>query len=201
MYGARGTPTVVIDGREKIVGGGPKVIARNRFNLYRSTIEKYLGEEPGAKLTLDVSRRHDSVLVAAHVSDARGGASSGVLHVALVERSVDYTGGNGVTRQAMVVRKLFGGKDGTPLSPGVTGETVRLSCDVAGVEAGIRELLADPKGQPSWPGRTRNFGSWRARPEKIDRTNILIVAWIQDPVTNQVLQSASRSVPSGMSAN
>jgi tetratricopeptide (TPR) repeat protein len=203
MYRGGGTPTVVIDGRESIVGGGPKYIARNRFNLYRYAIQKYKGDEPGMILTIDVLRRHDSIAVAAHVRQIRERVKEGncVLHIALVERSVDYTGGNGISRHAMVVRGLFGGAAGTPVSSNLPEETLQLTLDIAAVEAGIRDLLRDPKSQPSWPGRKRNFSGWRSVPRDIDSSNLTVVAWIQDAVTHEVLQSVSEDVPSGMSAD
>ena len=202
-YRGGGTPTVVIDGRESVMGGGPKFVARNRFNLYRNAIQKYQGDEPGMSLKIDVRLRHDSVAVAAHVGQFPGHPKAGncVLHIALVQRSVDYTGGNGIARHAMVVRKLFGGPAGTPVSSTLPEETVRLTLSIADVEAGIRDMLHDPKGQPSWPGRRRNFTGWRAVPENIDRSNLTVAAWIQNAETHEVLQSVSEDVPAGTGAN
>jgi len=199
MYRGGGTPTAVIDGRENILGGGPKYIARNSFNIYRYAIQKYLGDEPGMSLTIGVTRSHDSILVKAGVGQIQGRAKAGncVLHVALVQRRVDYTGGNGISRHAMVVRKMFGGTAGTPVSPALPEETIRLSLDIADVEAGIRELVRDPKSQPSWPGRQRNFNGWKTPPEIIDRSNLAVVAWIQNAETREVFQSVYRDVPPG----
>jgi hypothetical protein len=199
MYRGGGTPTAIIDGRESIVGGGPKFIARNRFNLYRNAIQKYQGDEPGMSLKIDVLRRHDSIAVAACVGQVRGHANAGncVLHLALVQRTVDYTGGNGITKHSMVVRMMFGGPAGTPVSSTLPEETIQLTLGMADVEAGIRDLLNDPKGQPSWPGRRRNFSGWRGLPEKIDRSNLTVAAWIQNAGTHEVLQSVAEDVPAG----
>lgn len=199
MYHGGGTPTVVIDGRESIVGGGPKYVARNRFNIYRYAIEKHLGGEAGVRLNVGVSRRHDSLAVEARLSRAAGKPSPGnvVLHAALVQRSVDYTGANGISRHAMVVRNLIGGTAGTPVSRTLPDETVHLGVNIAVVEAAMRDLLRDPKSQPSWPGPRRNFGGWRPHPETIERSNLLVVAWIQNAETHQVLQAASADVPAG----
>jgi len=199
MYRGGGTPTVVIDGRESIVGGGPKYIARNRFNLYRNAIQKYKGDEPGMSLTIDVLRRHDSIAVAAHVGRGWGQAKAGncVLHLALVQRTVDYTGGNGITKHSMVVRRMFGGPAGIPVSSTLPEETIQLTLDMADVEAGIRDLLRDPKGQPSWPGRRRNFTGWRGVPEEINRSNLTVAAWIQNVDSHEVLQSVAQDVPAG----
>jgi hypothetical protein len=203
MYHGGGTPTVVIDGRESIVGGGPKYVARNRFNLYRYAIQKYVGEEPGVSLNVGVVRRHDSIAVEARVARAAGRPAPGnvVLHVALVERFVDYTGANGISRHAMVVRNLVGGIAGTPVGQTTQDETIRLAVNIADVESAIRDLLRDPKRQPSWPGPRRNFGGWRPHPETIGRSNLLVVAWIQNPETHEVLQSASSDVPAVATAD
>ncbi|HTO94909.1 MAG TPA: hypothetical protein VMM80_11035 [Bacteroidota bacterium] len=200
-YGGRGTPTVVIDGRERIVGGGPRFVARNRFNLYRYTIGKYIGDPPGVTMNLDVSRRRDSVAVTARIDEVQGlpVPAHALLHVALVERSVDYLGGNGISRQAMVVRSLMDGGNGIAVNPG--GMTINVAEDVASVDSANSRMLDDPKSEPSWPGRNRNFGGWRSRPAKIDRGNLLVVAWVQDGSSGEVLQVVSRAVPEGMSAN
>ncbi len=203
MYGGGGTPTVVIDGREKIVGGGPKYIAKSRFNFYRYSIGKYLGDEPGMSLNIEVKRSHDSIAVAARVVQIRGRSKAGncVLHLALVQRSVMYAGGNGISRHAMVVRRLFGGPAGTPVSPALPEETIQLSLDMADVEAAMRDLLHDPKSQPSWPGPKRNFSGWRSVPEKIDRSNLTVVAWLENAGTHEVLQSVSQEVPPATGAD
>jgi len=200
-YGARGTPTVVIDGRERIVGGGPRFVTKNRFNLYRYTIGKYIGDRPGVSMNVEVARRHDSVTVSARIDDVAGVSrpAGALFHVALVERFVDYTGGNGITRQAMVVRALMDGGNGIAVGPGAN--SIRLAEDVAAVDSSNNRMLEDPKSEPSWPGRNRNFGGWRSRPAKIDRSNLLVVAWVQDGPSGDVLQVVSRAVPTGMSAN
>jgi hypothetical protein len=197
MYGGGGTPTAVFDGRESILGGGPKFVARNRFNLYRYAIQKYRNDKPGMSLTIGVARRGDSISVAAHTGKEKMGRNAGncFLHAALVQRSVAYTGANGISRHAMVVRKLFGGPGGTPVSSASPDGTISLALSVSDVEAGIRELISDPKGQSSWGGRKRNFTGWKSLPENIDPRNLKIVAWIQDAATHEVLQSVSGDVP------
>ncbi len=203
MYGGRGTPTVVIDGRESILGGGPKFIARNRFNLYRYAIRKHIADSPGMSLAIGLAKHGDSVEVQARVGGPGGRPKPDhcVLHVALVQKSADYTGANGISRHAMVVRALLGGPGGTPVSAGGGEETIRLSVNMGDVESALREIIRDPKGQPSWPGRKRNFTAWRSVPVLLDRSNLTVVAWIQNPATREVLQSASRDVPAGEPAN
>ncbi|HTY58984.1 MAG TPA: hypothetical protein VMF59_09205, partial [Bacteroidota bacterium] len=203
MYRGGGTPTAVIDGRETILGGGPKTIAKNRFNLYRYAIGKYIADRPGMTLKIGIARKGDSIAVEAHMGGYRGHTGEGnlVLHVALVQRAVEYTGANGISRHAMVVRKLFGGTDGTPVAAGPADETTRVALSMSDVDADIKALLQDPKAQPSWPGKRRNFNGWRPHPEHLDRSNLSVVAWIQNSGTHEILQSASGDVPSGTRAD
>ena len=203
LYGGEGTPTVVIDGSEKMLGGGPRVVAHNRFNLYRYAIEKHIADTPAVQLTLSLSNRHEEISVAAHLELARNSAAppeGAALHVALVERSVEYTGGNGIARHAFVVRALCGGASGTPVALTPVPQTIRQNFKLPEVESQIRKLLDDPRSQVSWPKRLKTFGAWRARPERIDRANMAIVAWVQDMKTNAVLQAAYQDVPLAMSS-
>jgi tetratricopeptide (TPR) repeat protein len=198
FYRVRGTPTAVIDGRESIVGGGPKYIARSRFNLYTYAIGKYQRYEPGMHLGIDASGQGDSITITVHVGEtgAKPKAGNCLLHVALVERTVDYTGGNGISRHSMVVRKLIGGASGRPLSRPFQQETVRLSASLKEIESGISDVIRDPKGQTSWPGPKRPFSGWKSLPRTINRSNLSVVAWVQDKETNEVYQSAFVDVPS-----
>ncbi|HXX64386.1 MAG TPA: hypothetical protein VEO56_11385 [Bacteroidota bacterium] len=202
LYGGEGTPTVVIDGSEKMLGGGPRVVAHNRFNLYRYAIEKHTADKPAVLLSLSIANRHEEISVDAHLELAQGAAvpQGAALHVALVERSVDYTGGNGIARHAFVVRALSGGASGTPVAPTPRTQLIKQTFKLAEVESQIHKLLDDPRGQVSWPKRLKTFGAWRARPERIDRSNMAIVAWVQDMKTNAVLQAAYQDVPLAMSS-
>lgn len=202
-YKGGGTPTAVIDGRESILGGGPKFVARNRFNLYRYAIQKYEADRPGMILAVDVVRHGDSIEVAARVGEIHGRHKpvNCVIHVALVQRSADYTGANGIPRHAWVVRKLFGGAEGSPVSPAIPVETVRAGLSLGDVEAAMGELQRDPRTQPSWPGRTRNFNGWKSAPPPLDRSALSVVAWIQNAENHEVLQSAAQDVSPATGAN
>lgn len=43
--------------------------------------------------------------------------------------------------------------------------------------------------------RFRNAGGWRARPEKLNRDNLAIVAWVQDRESKEVMQAFYMDVP------
>jgi tetratricopeptide (TPR) repeat protein len=195
-YAGEGTPTAVFEGRESIIGGGPRVTATNRFHVYRHAIGKSETVEPGTTLSLAVQGTGDTLRLDLTVTPAgmRQDTGKPVLHLALVERSVAYTGTNGIPVHAFVVRWLVDGAAGIPLSWNPGGETVRRLISLAEVQRSITEYLDSPLTQPSWPKSRKTFSGWKARPEHLDRTNLAVVAWVQDMHTKEVLQSAYRNV-------
>ncbi len=198
-YNGDGTPTVVVDGRESILGGGSKSTARNRFNVYRYAIRKFESEKPRVTLSLDVKRTGDDIAVEANIghSGKFTSANKPAVHIALVERSVDYTGGNGIAKHLFVVRKMADGSNGASLQMKPPREKVSKKFDIAAVEKSIKEYLDSPTTQPSWSTR-RPFSGWHTRPEKLNRSNLAIVSWVQDMQTKEVLQSVYYDLPTAM---
>ena len=191
----QGTPTVIIDGRESILGGGPRTVARNRFGVYRYAIQKFDSDRPRLDLSMKVQAKDDNVDIEVMISPNRytGKPEKPALMVALVEKSVDYTGSNGISKHVFVVRKLIDGANGTIIRSGQK-EAVTKKVNLADVEKSIKEYLDDPTKQRSWTSR-RPFTGWRARPEKLDRANLAVVAWVQDLTSREVLQAVYADVP------
>ncbi len=188
-YEGQGTPTVVIDGRERILGGGPKTVTKNRFHVYRYAIGKFESEKPRASLSLAAALRKDTVVVDINVHRVgKDSLKHAALHIALLERSVDYTGANGIARHAFVVRRMFDSAQGTPLTFNGSAQRITKSLSLADVETAIRSYLDNPTAQRSWSYR-RAFTGWRARPERLNRANLAVVAWLQDVSTKEVLQA------------
>jgi tetratricopeptide (TPR) repeat protein len=200
MYSGQGTPTVVVEGKESIVGGGSKASAKNRFGLYRYVVEKFTSDKPQIALAISVKSVKSDVegkaVVKADVvrTVPLGKSAKPALHLALVERSVDYTGSNGISKHLFVVRRMVGGAQGISLDPTKQRETITKVVDFNEVEKAIKALLDNPTTQPSWSTR-RPFAGWRTRPEKLDRANLAIVGWVQDKETKEVLQAIYQDVP------
>lgn len=198
FYGRNfGTPTVFIGGRDKITGGGPKMVTQNRFNLYNRAIQKHL-QASRATLTMSGSANlaGDMITIALQIEAVNGNAPAGEnarWNVALVERSVDYEGANGVAHHAFVVRKLLGGGEGMPLALQNGRAVFNTDIELAAVEAELSAYL-DEWGQKN-ASRFRGTGSWRARPEKLNRDNLAMVAWVQDIESKEVLQALYLDVP------
>jgi tetratricopeptide (TPR) repeat protein len=182
FYGANfGTPTAIIEGKESITGGGPRFLAANRYNLYKYTLSKYESGKPAVTLTGSAKRKGDNINVQLNIK-GKGKDPKEVIHVALVEKTVNYTGSNTIDKHRFVVRNfLFSDKGSSINSNKISG-----TFDVNKIEEGLKSYLDDPTKEPSWrPG----FGtpSWRARPDKLDRKNLAVVAWIQNPETKEIV--------------
>ena len=184
FYGANfGTPTAIIEGKELITGGGPRFLASNRFNLYKYALSKYAPVKSTASFSGTAKLNGDIINVLLKVK-GKITDSNDVIHVALIEKTVNYTGSNTIDKHRFVVRNLmFGGNGTSAASPIISG-----IFDVKTIETGLKNYLDDPTKHPSWrPG----FGapSWRERPDKLDRKNLAVVAWIQNSVTREIVNS------------
>lgn len=195
-YGGDGTPTVIVDGRESMLGGGSKATARNKFNVYRYAIRKFESEKPRISLSLNVKSAGDDITIETSIAQTKAFTNTDkpTLHIALVERSVDYTGSNGIAKHIFVVRKMIDGSNGTGLSMKQPREKVSKQVNIAAVEKSIKEYLDSPTAQPSWSTR-RPFSGWHTRPETLNRSNLAIVAWVQDMKTKEVLQASYYDLP------
>lgn len=189
-YGGNfGTPTVFFDGGNRLIGGGPDIIRANRFKVYNYIIKQQLEEKPGVIINGSAKTDGGKVKVDIKISPAlKGKTVKGTsLHIALAERSVDYTGGNGVSKQIFVVRHLVDGAEGSPVTISGAPLSVTKSIDLAGVEKSIKKYLDDPTKDPSWRGSSAP--DWRARPDNINPHNLAVVAWVQDNATKNILQA------------
>jgi len=183
-YGANfGTPTAIIEGKESITGGGPKFLAANRYNLYKYTLSKYESIKPEVTLSGKAKPNGDNINVQLNLK-GKVKDPNDVIHVALVEKTINYTGSNTIDKHHFVVRNLLFSDKGSS----ITSQKITGTFDVNKIEEGLKNYLDDPTKEPSWrPG----FGapSWRARPDKLDRNNLAVVAWIQNPETKEIVNS------------
>lgn len=185
--GGFGTPTTFINGAERMTGGGPAVLKKNYYLQYKDVIDRSL--KGSTVPSLEPKVRHDGDAVTVHVDTLPLGDDTEHLdlHVALVENSVEYLGGNTIGHHAFVVRHLTDGVSGVALKrPEVRIVIREIKLDK--IEAGLNEYLDGFEKSP--PERYQGFGGWTQRPVQLNRDNLAIVVWVQDRETKQVVQSA-----------
>jgi len=194
-YGGNfGTPTVIIEGKEKITGGGPKYLAANRFNVYKYAAEKYLNQKPEVQISGSASNKNDKININLKIKGNSKLNKSESLHVALVEKTLNYPGGNGVTKNIFVVRHLINGSDGVPLKLRNGSEIVADTLNLTEIENELTKYLNDPTKYPSWR-RSTPFTGWKERTDKLNKNNLAVVAWVQDNNSKEVMQSYYLDVP------
>jgi tetratricopeptide (TPR) repeat protein len=183
-YGGNfGTPTAILEGKEIITGGGPRYLAANRFNLYKYALSKYENQKPGVIISGKAVKKGNDINVNLKLKGKTKNPKD-VLHVALVEKSVNYTGSNTIEKHRFVVRNLLDNESGSP----ITSDKILKSFDLNKIEEGLKNYLDDPTKQPSW---RQAFGppTWKARTDKLNRDNLAVVAWIQNPDSREIVNS------------
>jgi thiol-disulfide isomerase/thioredoxin len=183
-YGGNfGTPTAIFEGKEIITGGGPRYLAANRFNLYKYALSKYENQKPRVIISGKAVKKGNDINVNLKLKGKTKNPKD-VLHVALVEKSVNYTGSNTIEKHRFVVRNLLDNESGTP----ITSDKILKSFDLNKIEEGLKNYLDDPTKQPSW---RQAFGppTWKARTDKLNRDNLAVVAWIQNSESREIVNS------------
>jgi tetratricopeptide (TPR) repeat protein len=187
-----GTPTVFINGSEKYTGGGPEIVIRNLYNKYRSRIDTTLRKPANISLDCSAEREGDIVSVTVTAGTKNTLPDSTGLFIALVEKAVNYTGGNGVSRHLFVVRKLLGADEPLRMKLEDGTGSVASQIDISKVEAEIRQYLDNFTQHP--PERHRTFKGWATRPEKLNRDNLAVICWLQNTVSKEILQAVYKNI-------
>ncbi len=194
-YGANfGTPTVFLNGAEKIGGGGPVIAAKHRFVTYRDVLRNQLESVPPIQISGTTSLSNDRVHVKLQLRkiNPQKRMSLATINIALVEKAVSFPGGNGVKLHRFVVRRLLTGADGERLQWENGKAAVEMSVALPDVESRLGDYLDNFEKQ--FANHFRGTAGWREKPIHLDRANLAIVAWVQDAHSNKVLQAWYRDV-------
>jgi len=196
-----GTPTVFFDGGEKLIGGGASVVSSNRFKVYDHLISQYMQNKPEFNLWGTAKLDNDNSVnlnYSIKKLDSKGKKNL-ALHFALAEKSISYTGSNGISKHIFVVRDLLNGSEGESFDVSKKESKISHTISLTEVEAGIKTYLDDPTKDKSW--RAGSFGGWKERPDTLNTTNLAVVAWIQDNDTKEILQSFYTDVTTNSGTN
>jgi thiol-disulfide isomerase/thioredoxin len=188
FYGSGfGTPTIFFNGKGKITGGGSELVKKEKFNKYKKSIEKYFTSKPTTNIKLDAKLKDGVIEVNSEVGYSSKPEDNLSLNIALVEKSVDYIGGNGVTKHAFVVRYLMTDAEGEPID--FESGTFKYSDSIGINTIQNRQLEYLSRFEKNPPKRFRNFAGWNERKVNLNLEEMAIVAWVQNPETKEILQS------------
>jgi hypothetical protein len=177
-YGVNSTPTVVIDGEKKIVGGGGRGMAEGRYKEYKAEIDARLAAEPGVSLKARASRSGDAVTVDYDFDKTLPGAE---YQLVLVQAEEAYKGSNGLMSHKNVVRDII------TVDPAAAR---KASFDLAASEQAAGKYLTDFENTNTrFPGF-----KFPERHNKIDRSRLAVVFFVQDKETKKVLNAVVAEV-------
>jgi len=177
-YTVNSTPTVIIDGDKKIVGGGSRGMAEAKFKEYRAEVDARLNALPAVILGVKAARAGDVVKVDCTVDKTASGVE---YYVILVQGEEKYKGSNGIVFHKLVVRDLV------VLDPAAAKTA---SFDLAASELAADAYLTDfEKTSTRFP----NF-KFPERHAKIDRAKLRIVFFAQEKESKKVLNTVVADV-------
>ncbi len=103
-YGVNSTPTVLLDGTERVAGGGPRSAAGQKYALFAERIARRLEAAPGAALKVSAALKGDRVEAAVDLGKPLEGVD---YHLVLVQGQQEHKGGNRIQVHKMVVRDFL----------------------------------------------------------------------------------------------
>jgi thiol-disulfide isomerase/thioredoxin len=168
----RGTPTAIIDGAKTVSVGGARLGSFASFNAAKKEIDALLGEAADLSIKASASLSGGKVQVDCEFSKVLEGAD---YNVALVQAEEIFKGGNGIIYHKMVVRDI------ETVSP---SDKASVTSDLAESEKAADAFIAE-WGKTAPQGRLQGT-SWPAKHNKIGRSNLKAVVFVQDKNTKQV---------------
>jgi thiol-disulfide isomerase/thioredoxin len=172
-YAVNSTPTVVIDGDKKMIGGGSRGMAEGKFKEYKSEIDARINAAPAVSLKAKAARAGDSVKVVCEFDKAVPGVE---YYVVLVQNEEKYKGSNGIAFHKLVVRDLI------VLDP---AGTKQASFDLAASEQATDRYLTEFENTNT---RFQGF-KFPERHHKIDRRGLKVVFFAQEKEGQKVLNA------------
>lgn len=173
----RGTPTVIVAGGERIVGGGKADAIADLFGRYRPLIDAELKQAP--ELRLDGRAGIDGDVVSFSVGIDGAPSASLRLHAVLTEDVIAFPGKNGMLFHHHVARARLTPAGGLALA----GATMPLqgSCKLSAVRGELDQLVSGFETEQAF----------LVRPVEPDPSRLAVVCFVEDPATGHVLQVRS----------
>jgi thiol-disulfide isomerase/thioredoxin len=178
VYAASSTPTVVIDGDNKMIGGGSRSMAGGKFKQYKAAVDAKLAEAPAVELKITAAKAGDTINVAFSADAVVPGAD---YIVVLVQKEENYKGSNGLQFHKLVVRDLLTVNPAGPKT---------ASFALAASEKATDAYLTDFEKTYT---RIANF-KFAERHAIIARQGLKVVFFVQDRTTKKVLNAAVADV-------
>jgi hypothetical protein len=156
------------------------------FERFQKDLETDLETAAEARVKIDASLNAGTVKVCAAVDNVKSDSKDLKVQIVLVEKEIRHLGENGIRFHPMVVR-AFGGEKGEGYKIEANGKgTFDATFDLEAIGKDIRKQLDEyeAKGHRGEPFK------FSAKKDQIGRTDLAVVAFVQDDKTRHVLQAA-----------
>jgi tetratricopeptide (TPR) repeat protein len=177
-YGVRSTPTVIMEGTEKVVGGGNRGMAEGKYDQYKAVIDPLIGSEPGVGLEVKATIKGDVVSIDYTFDKVVSGAD---YFVVLAQDEQEYQGSNGLKHHKMVVRDMVAID---------TSEAKKTKFDLASSEKATDTYMTEFAKTYT---RIPNF-KWQVRHNTIHRKGLKVVFFAQDKESKKILNATITNV-------
>ena len=185
-YGATGTPSFYLNGREVGgVGGHLRQVNQMQAAL-QPLIADVLKESSSIEIQATAVREGDSIQISASATGVKIGVDSQLkLRTVLAESDIRYTAGNGIRLHNMIVRDMPSGVSGVPISD----PKIEFSKTVS-----IAEIKKNLNDELDAVGELRGA---KISERPMEFTNLKLVAMIQDDTDKKILQALVVDVTPG----
>jgi tetratricopeptide (TPR) repeat protein len=183
FYGVTGVPSYAIDG-DRTTGGGSREMTKGFYDRVRPTIEKRLNTAADADVKLDATLSAGAVKVSAKVDGVKSEAKKLRLQIALAEETLRYSGENGIRFHPMVVRAMAGEMAGGFAVEAGKGTSAEWSFDLAAITKELKAHLDEFEEK-----RKEDKFAFSEKKHEIAANNLVVVAFVQDEDSKQILQS------------
>jgi hypothetical protein len=178
----RSLPTLLLNGKMAVTGGGGPDDAQDVYDAYVERIEPLLEVEPKGQLSLSATRKGDKVTITAEVSKLEETGEDIRLRVVLVESEVAYKGSGGGRVHYQVARHMPGGAEGTVMKTKSSKKT--FTVDLADLKKKLEKHQAEVDKKRAFPDKER----------PLDLKKLRVVAFVQNDANNEVMQAALADV-------
>ncbi|MBL8794740.1 MAG: hypothetical protein JNM56_12605 [Planctomycetia bacterium] len=180
-----GTPTIFFNGKAQDFGGGGYDDAQERYQEYTEALNPLLEKNARVKLKASAVRKGSKIDITAEASDVDEPGDKVRLRLALVEKEVNYKGGNRLAHHHHVVRALPGGAAGLPLKDKTGKQTATVDLD--DLRKSLTKYLDNAAKDLDFPNKER----------PMELKNLSVVAFVQNDATKEVLQAVQVEVTEG----
>jgi len=177
-----GTPTAIIDGIKSPSVGGNRLGAQTSFNNVKKEIDAVIGAQAALTVKAIALLSGDNLKVDCEFSKIVEDAE---YNVVLVQTEEEFKGGNGITRHNMVVRDL------KTVAP---SDSVSVTFDIAESERAADAYITEWSNTAS--ERAKKYSKWPEKRNRMDRTKLKAVVFVQDKNTKQVYNAFVADVSS-----